>query len=208
MIRIESVEEPFKQPELVGATFGVLKRAGAMGLYDKAIPRLDFAAFRDVVRSVSRAGIGREAELFTATRSLKDFDRGELLRSIERLKDALEESPAPGFEWQRLVELFEPEPVELAELLGISLSSMRRYSSKERETPDAVAVRLHFLALLTGDLAGAYNDIGVRAWFRRRRSLLDGKAPKQLLRGDWSPDEPGPERVRALARSLATSSAT
>ena len=208
MIQVQSVEEPFREPEMVGATFGVLRRAGAMGLYNKAIPKLDFAAFRDVVRSVSRAGIGREAELFTNTRSLEDFDSGELLRSIERLKDALEESPAPDYEWQPVVSLFQPEPEELAEILDISLSSMRRYSSKDRETPDDVAVRLHFIALLIGDLAGAYNEIGVRAWFRRKRALLDGKAPKNLLRGGWSPDDPGPERVRALARSLAAGSAT
>ena len=130
------------------------------------------------------------------------------MRFIKILTDALEESPAPLYEWQRMTSLFQREQEELAALLGISLSSLRRYNAKERETPDHVAARLHFLALLTGDLAGAYNHMGVRRWFWRKRTLLDGKAPKDLLRGDWGPGDPGPERVRALARSLAAGSAT
>ena len=86
-----------------------------------------------------------------------------------------------------MMSLFQPAQEDLAELLGISLSSLRRYSSKQRETPDDVADRLHFVALLTSDLTGAYNDMGVRNWFSRKRALLDGKAPKNLLHGDWRP---------------------
>lgn len=212
MVQVQSVEEPFKKPEIVGPTFGVLKRADAMGLFTKSIGKLDFPAFREVVQSLRKAGIGREAEqavqFFTIKSLPKDFNSGELLRFMKILTDALEESPAPAYEWQRVISLFQPEQEELAELLGISLSSLRRYNSKERETPDDVAARLHFLALLTGDLAGAYNDMGVRSWFRRKRALLDGKAPKDLLHGDWRPGDPGPERVRALALSLAAGSAT
>jgi len=208
MVQIQSVEEPFRKPEIAGPTFGVLKRADAMGLYTAAIDRLDLPTFLAVVRSLHKAGIGRGAGLLTGTDSAKDLDSGELLRLIRSLTNALEESPAPSYEWRRLISLFQPELEELAALLGISLSSLRRYSSKERETPDDVAARLHFLALLAGDLAGAYNDVGVRAWFRRKRALLEGKSPKDLLRGDWRPGEPGPERVRALARSLAAGSAT
>ena len=212
MVHVQSVEEPLKQPEIVGPMFGVLKRAEAMGLFTRNISRLDLPAFREVVQSLRRAGIGREAEhaieLFTRSSPPQGFERGEFLRLIRILTDALEESPAPPYEWQRMLSLFRPEPEDLAELLGISLSSLRRYSSKQRETPDAVAARLHFVALLTSDLAGAYNDMGVRNWFSRKRALLDGKAPKNLLHGDWRPGDPGPERVRALARSLAAGSLT
>jgi hypothetical protein len=212
VLQIESVEEPFTNPEIAGPAFRLLKRADAMGLVTKAMPRLDVPAFREVVRSLRTAGIGREVDqgtdVFSAGKRAKGFDSQAILRLMTVLSDALEESPAPVFEWRRVGALFQPEPQELAKLLGISLSSLRRYSSRSRETPDAVAGRLHFLALLTGDLAGAYNDIGIRNWFQRKRALLDGKAPKDLLRGDWRPGDPGPERVRALARSLAAGSAT
>ena len=53
-----------------------------------------------------------------------------------------------------------------------------------------------------------YNDIGIRRWFDRKRSALDGRAPAQVLSGEWDPDDPGPARVRALARELVTLSAT
>jgi uncharacterized protein (DUF2384 family) len=212
MVQIQSVEEPFKKPEIVGPTFGVLKRADAMGLWTKTIPKLDFGSFREVIQSLRKAGIAREAgqaiEFLTINNPPKDFNSREFLRYIKVLTDALEESPAPAYEWQRMISFFQSEQQELADLLGISLSSLRRYNSKERETPDDVAARLHFLALLTGDLAGAYNDAGVRNWFLRKRALLDGKAPKDLLRGNWRPGDPAPERVRDLARSLTAGSAT
>jgi hypothetical protein len=212
MIQIRSVEEPFRRPEIVGPTLGILKRAGAMGLFTKSLDKLDLHAFREVVRSLHKAGIAKGAEpagrfLGIETRPT-DIDRVELLRFMKVLTDALEDSPAPAFEWERMIWRFQPEQRQLADLLGISLSSLRRYRSKQRDTPDDVAARLHFLALLTGDLAGAYNDAGVRNWFLRKRALLDGKAPKDLLHGEWRPGDSDPERVRALARSLAAGSAT
>jgi hypothetical protein len=83
-----------------------------------------------------------------------------------------------------------------------------RYAGGDRRTPDAAAARLHAIALIVGDLAGAYNEIGVRRWFERPRTALDGRAPAHFLKGDWQPEEPGPQRVRALARSLVTGSGT
>jgi hypothetical protein len=71
-----------------------------------------------------------------------------------------------------------------------------------------VAARLHFLALVVGDLAGSYNDVGIRRWFHRKRTLLDGRSPASLLKGEWDPDEEGPARVRQLARDLVSLSAT
>jgi len=119
---------------------------------------------------------------------------------------ALEASPVPKFEWAGLARVFPPE--DLATLLHISASSLKRYEHGERTTPDAVAARLHFLALVVGDLAGSYNDIGIRRWFQRKRTLLDNRAPAAILAADWDPDDEGPMRVRALARSLTTLSAT
>ena len=96
----------------------------------------------------------------------------------------------------------------LARLLRISQSSARRYSSGSRVTPDRVADRLHFLAFVVGDLAGAYNDIGVRRWFDRKRGRLDGNTPAQALGDAWSPDNEGPRQVRELSSALKSSPAT
>ena len=90
----------------------------------------------------------------------------------------------------------------------MAASSLKRYQSEERATPDPVAARLHFLALVVGDLAGSYNDVGIRRWFHRKRTLLDGRSPAALLKGEWDPDDDGPARVRQLARDLVSLSAT
>src|SRR2546428_3487 len=92
--------------------------------------------------------------------------------------------------------------------ITVPMSSLKRYQSGGRAPPDDVAARLHFLALAVGDLAGSYNVIGVRRWFQRKRSLLDGRAPVALLKGNWDPDDEGPMRVRQLARELVSLSAT
>lgn len=110
-------------------------------------------------------------------------------------------------EWPQLLGLFGVD--QLARLLRISQSSVRRYKANARMTPDHVAARLHFLALVVGDLAGAYNDIGIRRWFDRRRTLLENRSPGDVLtRDEWSPTDPGPSKVRDLARSLVTAPAT
>jgi hypothetical protein len=211
-LQIKSTEDLFKRPDIAGPAFGLLKRANAMGLLAKPVESLDLPVFRRVVESIRRTGIAgeaaREVLILTDVKMGTDVDADELRPRIEVLVQGLEESPVPPSEWRRLTALFRHEREELAELLDLSLSSLRRYSAGERETPDAVAGRLHFLALLVGDLAGAYNDTGVRAWFRRKRALLDGKAPGDLLHGNWQPGDPDPERVRALGRSLAAGSAT
>jgi len=119
---------------------------------------------------------------------------------------ALEESPVPEFEWDRLSEVLGLEL--LARLLGISGSSIRRYRANARTTPDDVAGRLHFLSLVVGDLSGAYNEMGIRQWFERKRAQLDGSAPLDMLKGKWNPSRPSPRRVKDLARALMASPAT
>ena len=120
--------------------------------------------------------------------------------------ETLDQTPALAQEWRALQGLLGVDL--LTRLLGIPESSARRYISASRSTPDAVAARLHFLAFVVGDLAGAYNDIGVRRWFDRPRERLDGLTPTQVLGHEWSPGDDAPKRVRELARTLAPSSAT
>jgi hypothetical protein len=135
-----------------------------------------------------------------------DASVSDLERTLEHLNLALEESPVPEFEWNRLVEVLGLEL--LSRLLVISGSSIRRYRTNARTTPDDVAERLHFLSLIVGDLAGAYNEIGIRQWFERKRVQLDGRTPLDWLKAPWKPDQAGPRRVQDLARALVASPAT
>lgn len=203
-LRITSVAPPFDSAATAQRAAETIARAEGMGLLgDVRIDRLDLASFRRVVGRIAEAGIGREVE--TAL-SAPGVDAADVDRLLRRLLDALEESPAPSFEWRALVVLFGHD--RLAALTGTSPASVRRYAAGERETPDAVAGRLHFLASIVGDLAGAYNDFGIRRWFERARTTLDGRAPAALLHGDWSPDDPEARRVRELAASLLAAPAT
>ena len=116
------------------------------------------------------------------------------------MKEPLDESPALAHEWHTAHNALGLNL--LTQLLGISKSSIRRYLSGSRPTPDTVAARLHFLAFIVGDLAGAYNDIGVRRWFARSRKQLNGHSPAQFLSDGWLLDDEGPQRVRKFAHTL------
>ncbi len=80
----------------------------------------------------------------------------------------------------------------------------RRFHSTPVETAD----RLHWLAMVVADLAGSYNEFGIRRWFHRHRAQLDGKSPFEILGKNWSSDTEAAKRVRELARSLSAGGAT
>ena len=200
MIQIESTRDPFTSPQLAFQAVVALGRADAMGLLpaDERIDRLDLPSLRRAVRHIQNAGIARAIHLGPGN--------GSLERSLVNLNTALEESPVPQFEWSRLTEILGLDL--LGQLLGISPSSVRRYKAAARTTPDAIAERLHFLSLVVGDLGGAYNEIGIRQWFGRKRSQLGGRAPSDLLKGSWNISQTGPQQVRALGQALLASPAT
>lgn len=176
-----------------------------MGLVEREpVPRGDLKAVRHIAHHVHKAGIA--AATATALDKVVEPACEELVAMLKTLIAALEASPAPRFEWGELVRVFDDEP--LAALLAVSMSSLKRYQSGERTTPDAVAARLHFLALVAGDLAGSYNDIGIRRWLTRKRTPLGGRSPAQLLAGGWDPEDAGPRSVRELAREIVDLSAT
>jgi hypothetical protein len=178
-------------------------RAAAMGLVlpDQAATATH-ETLGELLTAIQDAGIGRGL-----VRELPpSYGTGEVASLLDDVERALEASPLPEKEWPAVGTVFDQG--QLGELLGISASSLRRYASGARRTPDDVAARLHFLALVVGDLAGSYNTIGIRRWFDRKRTQLDGKAPAAMLRGAWDPDDPGPSRVRALAAALHASPAT
>lgn len=205
MIQIKSTKDPFTTPALARQAVGALERAEAMGLLpaNETIEVLDRAAVTKVAGHIARAGLGHAVVAQLAQPALT----GEALEQLlGRLNEILDQSPVPAHEWPRLVDLFGAE--RLGDLLGISPSSVRRYRAQARITPDDIAARLHFLALVVGDLAGAYNEVGIRRWFERKRSQLGGRAPLDLLRSGWDPNDPGPRQVRELARALLAAPAT
>ena len=176
-LHIQSVRSPFNEPRLASAAIAALSRADAMGLLSRQITCLDDTAMQGLQTGMAEAGIGQTflAELHR----LPCSDPARLSALLEKINEALDQSPAPAHEWRILQDVLGLDL--LARLLGISQSSARRYLSGSRSTPDTVAGRLHFLAFVVGDLAGAYNNIGVRRWFERRRERLDGGTPAQAL---------------------------
>jgi transcriptional regulator with XRE-family HTH domain len=178
--------------------------AEAMGLAETTDGRLDTSDVAGLIARVRDAGIARGPALRFDNVEAPSIEETEAL--LRLVIAALEASPVAKHEWPVLARVLEAD--QLASLLGISATSLRRYASGERGTPDEVAARLHHLALIVGDLAGAYNEVGIRRWFDRARAALDGKSPAALLAGDWNPDDPAPRKVRDLARSLVGLSAT
>jgi hypothetical protein len=199
-----SVTVPMAAQSVRALAVEAWRRAEAMGLVEPGATRLEPS---DVARLVSRiqdAGIARGPALRFGTGEPASVEEAESL--LRLMIAALEASPTATHEWPSVSRVLDPET--LAGLLNISASSLRRYLSGERETPDDVAARLHHVALIVGDLGGAYNEVGVRRWFERKRSALGGRNPAALLGGNWSPEDQGPRRVRELAASLVSLSAT
>jgi hypothetical protein len=196
-----------------GATLGptlatLLTRSVAMGLLTgKPVTRLDAALVKRLAAALQRRGIGANAGLVLAplaaepARPMDAATQQRVADGLNRLSEALESSATPDTEWPAMRAVLGDEL--LVDLLGVAASSLRRYASGERATPDEVGARLHWLAMVVADLAGAYNDFGIRRWFMRPRSQLDGRSPRQALGAAWSPDDAAAMRVRALAAVLA-----
>ena len=206
IIRIRSVQGPFHDPVVAHLSVAVLTRAEAMGLLPgkETIERLDMTVFRRLTEGIAQAGIGNG--LLPDLAASSSPNPRQLAVTLQKLNEALDASPTPACEWGGVNRVLGSDA--LAPLLGISPSSVRRYLSGSRATPDGIAARLHFLALVIGELAGAYNDFGVRRWFQRPRKLLGSRSPAQLLDNTWQPEDPGPQRVRDLAAALVSSPAT
>lgn len=199
MIRIASIDAPLNTAGLRGPALDLVRRALAVGLLrDRPlIGRLDLDLLRGIAREASAAGVGRDAAL----ELLRKPSPRHLGSVIGRLEDALASSPMPERELAVLLDVFDIE--QLAALLDTSAVSLRRYVAATRTVPDVLAARIHWLALVSSDLAGAYNALGIRRWFDRPRTQLDGKSPRQLLGRGWDPDDAMVDRVRALAAALA-----
>lgn len=205
-IRVRSVREPLAAPYLARAAVTTISRAAAMGLLPErqVVETLDLDALKTMARSIAEAGLAPAALAELA--AWKRGDPQRLRALLEQVDQALVDSPVPDREWGELLRVL-GEPL-LAALVGVSRSSLRRYAAQRRATPDPVAARLHHLALVVGNLAGSYNDYGIRRWFERKRTRLKGRAPGEILRRGWSPDAKGPRDVLALSEWLLGSPAT
>lgn len=204
LLQIMSAAPPYDRPAVGMRAARLLGLAEAMGLLPEGIPiaRLDRETILGPVRHLQSKGVGRTAALEIDTTD----DPERLAALLDRLYDELLASPLPDTEGDALVEVLGAELV--GQLAGISQSSLRRYLTGERATPDGVAARLHHVAVIVSHLAAGYNEFGIRRWFARPRPQLDGRAPADLLGGDWDPDDAGPQQVVQLAAALNRSYST
>lgn len=196
------LDEAVRSPEQASALVTLLARGEMMGLlgrHEGARPLSDLApAVADLVDAL--AGAGAQSHRLTQLALVGEVADGA--RFLDALVEVTESNALPESEWGPLRDALGDDL--LAELVGVSEVSLRRYAAGSRGTPDGVGERLHWVALVVADLRGAYTDRGVRRWFRRPRTALGDVSPSGLLRGGFDPDSPRVAQVRALAHALVT----
>lgn len=202
-LHITSVLPPFQEEGLYPRATRFLRRADAMGLLEGRIEELSPEVVRQVARKLSRRGLARDvaARLTAGVPS-----REELVRYLDAALVALDESPVPAAELTKLNSILGHEL--LAQMLEISAASLQRYQSGDREAPDVVADRAHFLTAVIAALEGTYNEFGIRRWFERPRSVFGGRTARQLLAARWTSGGDAARRVLSAAESLQHLGAT
>jgi hypothetical protein len=204
--RITSIAEPIAEsPEAARYVVASVFRADLMDLLPEWVEGqselvIDAPFLRDFGACVVGAGIGRGLPLVFEGDAILTAPREELDEAVRSLWQALDDSPYPEGEWSGVRARLEDE--QLSDLLQVSTSSIRRYASGQRETPDEIAWRLHTLTRIIAALSGSYNDYGVRRWFERPRAQLDGRSPSELIAEATSEDDPELVGVVDLAESL------
>ena len=199
-IHRHTINNPPDQAALSKALDVVLK-GQAMGLIDEKIDvfTFDFSVVQRFLKQIATYGIGR-----TQVRDLENWegvDSAEITDRLDSLDQILEESAKPETEWPAVRRYLTDQL--LVQTLGVSEISIRRYAGGERTTPAEVAQRLHFLALVIGDISGSYDHMGISQWFSRpRKKAFANKSPLDLLSRRWRPEDEGPSKVRQFARSL------
>jgi hypothetical protein len=199
MVHVESVGPPFNRaPGASQIARTLLARAEMMGLLPDRIAgatRLDSDLLEDLADALRSAGVATHQ----ADR-LKDARGKALAEALRETLTAIEASPNPAGEWAPVREVLGDDDLLSVLVGGISPSSLRRYASGERDTPDEVAWRLHMIARIISALRGSYNAYGIRRWFQRPRSQLGGKTPGRLLVESENEDDASP--VVELADAL------
>lgn len=201
-----SVEGPFQdRPKSALAACQLLYRAEYLGLLDAklVVGPLTESRVRSLVAILASHGVASAVALRLTAPAAFSVSDEELASLLSQVREQVADSPLPESEWKPMREALGDDL--LSKLLDVSATSLRRYADGERTTPDSVAARLHTLAMITSDLAGGYNELGMRRWFLRPRPQLDGLAPAELMAGGFDPDSEGVERVRDLAAWLVGS---
>ena len=200
-IQTVSVKSPMTAQSVRALAVEAWRRAEAMGLVEPDGGRLETANLARLMKRLRDAGIARTPALRLDNVELPSVGEAEAL--LRLVIAALEASPVAKHEWPAVSRVLDPDL--LAPLLGISVSSLRRYLSGERDADD-VAARLHHVALIVGDLAGAYQRSRypslVRAQtVRARRQDARGAARSRLESRRFGPAEsPGACAVARLTR--------
>jgi uncharacterized protein (DUF2384 family) len=207
-IQISTENIPPANLPLLQGLMALVARTAAMGfMSSERITSLDAKTIARVVSALQEQKLASRTPLDMAplmNSDAADLDPATAKRmeaAVGQLVDVLGQSPAPSSEWATMREVLGDE--SLCRLVGVSDTSLRRYASNGRSTPQAVAERLHWLAMVVADLSGAYNNFGIRRWFERPRPQLDGLNPRETLGENWGVDDAAAERVRALAAVLS-----
>lgn len=195
MLAIQPVSEPTVL-SLDAARAGVLavRLAEVMGLFERPEGRrIDRDMVGQAIDAVAGAGLAEQA-------AARPDARGPGDETILAFLGALIESPRPAAEIARLSTIF-GYPA-LGRLVGASVPSLRRYGGEDRRTPDAIAQRVHLVALLTAILRGSFNEFGIRRWFERPHPALDGRVPGDLVARAADPADRDARVVLDAALSL------
>ena len=207
-IQIPSGSAPIKNLPLQQGLMALFARSAAMGvLPTERVTLIDAASLGRLIDELQHWNLLRSAAVDLAPLLLKSPSEldpktaDRMTAEVAKLVDTLDDSPSPPTEWGAMRETFGDEP--LARLVGVAEASQRRYAAGSRDTPQRVAERLHWLAMVVADLAGGYNTVGIRRWFERPRAQLQGQSPREALGADWGVDDEAAKKVRALAAALS-----
>jgi hypothetical protein len=203
-LQIKSIGAPLlESAQAASLALSLVARAQTMGFLPtrEGPVELDRDFLEELAELLRRRGVAAVATASLArAMQAKPLNDVELIHALRATLDAVDASPHPAGEWAPARELLGDEL--LSRLLRISASSLRRYAAADRRTPDEVAWRLHLLARLLAALVGSYNDYGIRRWFERGRSALDGATPAEVFERAEAEDDERLQRVLALAEQL------
>ncbi len=203
-VRIESASEPLVgDAELVQAAATLVARGAVMGFLPLGTSTLvlDTNLLSSLLVGLADQGVSVRQLL-----ARNAWTHASVREAVSAALEQSEHSPMPLGEWPSLVSTLGEEL--LAQLLGVSVTSVHRYAAGSRPTPQLIAGRLHVLALIVADLAGGYNEFGIRRWFTRARPQLDGASPLELLQHGWDPEGAEALQLRGLAAGLVGAGAT
>ena len=209
-VQIHSVSASYEDPKLLPSLLSLYTKADAMGLLpSRPIVEVSPTTLKAVLKAYQSRGL--LGTLQTRLEALLKDPRSErstteAVSALSEVLKAVDESPVPDKEWPAMRRVFDDD--NLAQLLSVSSSSLKRYGAGGRQTPDHIADRVHWLAMVVAALSGSYNDIGIRRWFERPRAQLNEKTPRQVLGRNWNPSAQNVRRVRDLAESLVSTGAT